>query len=95
MSDDLPQPWVSWVKIRDESDAPVGFELHGPVLLLGRFADCEQATLFGLTDDDMRRYGYERCYCSPLDRYAPVEDCAAHGHLVPQRELQLCLTGME
>lgn len=92
MSSNPTSPWMWWVKIHDAPDTPDTLTMHGKGGWWGWWKDGRVAQL---GDDDMRRYGYERCCCSPVDGFAPDDNCPAHGSDTPQGELQLCLTGME
>lgn len=86
MTDDSPHPWVWWVRVRDVLGGPTAFTMYGDGALWAWWADGYFAPM---RDADMRRYGYERCYCSPLDGFTPTGDCPAHG-----REYQPCAAGM-
>lgn len=92
MTKNTSRPWVWWVKVRDVPGAPVSFELHGRGVLTGRYHDDFQMPLL---DSDLRFYGYERCYCSPVRGFPPTPDCPAHGRDTRPGEYETCHAGME
>jgi hypothetical protein len=71
-------PFVWWVKIKHVPDAPDEFVLRKNGSLIGRWRDRHGgAWVHLMSDDRMRLYGYEKCFCDPFGG-PPAPDCIAH-----------------
>lgn len=86
MARDRPRPWVWWVRVRDVPEAPASFVKHGNGPWWGWW---DNGHAVALHEAELRRYGFERCYCPPAP-LRPAGDCPAHG-----RELQTAGGGMD
>lgn len=77
--DEQREPFVWWVKLHDVPWAPTSLELRRNGTVLGRWREPNgSSTVHILTEDRMRMFGYEKCYCSPLDKDTVNERCPAH-----------------
>lgn len=72
-----PEPFVWWVKVREVAGAPTALALDRSGLW-GRWITDVGIIWSALYDEDMYRWGYEKCFCSPLDEYAVNDRCPAH-----------------
>lgn len=76
---DQREPFVWWVKVRDVPGAPDTFYMEKSGRYWGNWdADWRGYGMRPMTDFDFRFWGFEKCYCSPLDAGTVNERCPAH-----------------
>lgn len=80
MAEPEPRPFVWWVKAREAACEPDRLVMYGDGRWWGFWDDGRS---WPFTDDDMRRCGFERCFCSPLDDWVVAVGCPAHDVSLP------------
>lgn len=74
-------PWVWWVKINEgDLEGPHGFRIAKDGSITGVWFDWDRwiNVEAPVSIADLRRFGYERCFCDPTEKENPADDCPAH-----------------